>query len=121
MGFLIFGNQTIEIPPDNNDWSLEDQFYYMNITRKIAITLLSIVFALKIIGNGLVIWIAGFRMKQTISAVWFLHLAIADLLCCASLPGETFPLVLEKWWDIRTSLTLLPDTHIDVNENYNSY
>ncbi|XP_069611738.1 C3a anaphylatoxin chemotactic receptor-like [Ranitomeya imitator] len=49
-------------------------------------TLFSIVFALGIIGNGLVIWIAGFRMKNTISAVWFLHLAIADFLCCSSLP-----------------------------------
>ncbi|KAM4015265.1 formyl peptide receptor 2-like [Anomaloglossus baeobatrachus] len=54
--------------------------------QKISITLFSIVFALGIIGNGLVIWIAGFRMKKTISAVWFLHLAIADFLCCASIP-----------------------------------
>ncbi|XP_073408635.1 C3a anaphylatoxin chemotactic receptor-like [Dendrobates tinctorius] len=54
--------------------------------QKTSITLFSIVFALGIIGNGLVIWIAGFRMKNTISAVWFLHLAIADFLCCASLP-----------------------------------
>ncbi|XP_073513750.1 chemerin-like receptor 1 [Phyllobates terribilis] len=51
-----------------------------------AITLYSIVFSLGIISNGLVIWIAGFRKKKTISAAWFLHLAIADLLCCASLP-----------------------------------
>ncbi|XP_073406398.1 C3a anaphylatoxin chemotactic receptor-like [Dendrobates tinctorius] len=51
-----------------------------------SIPLYSIVFALGIIGNGLVIWIAGFRMKNTISAVWFLHLAIADFLCCSSLP-----------------------------------
>ncbi|XP_073513751.1 chemerin-like receptor 1 [Phyllobates terribilis] len=60
--------------------------YYLNIIQKMAITLYCIVFALGIIGNGLVIWIAGFRMKKTISAVWFLHLAIADFLCCASLP-----------------------------------
>ncbi|XP_073398508.1 C3a anaphylatoxin chemotactic receptor-like [Dendrobates tinctorius] len=53
---------------------------------KSSITLFSIIFALGIIGNGLVIWIAGFRMKNTISAVWFLHLAIADFLCCTSLP-----------------------------------
>ncbi|XP_073408634.1 C3a anaphylatoxin chemotactic receptor-like [Dendrobates tinctorius] len=61
-------------------------YYYENMMQKTSITLYSIVFALGIIGNGLVIWIAGFRMKNTISAVWFLHLAIADFLCCASLP-----------------------------------
>ncbi|XP_073406401.1 C3a anaphylatoxin chemotactic receptor-like [Dendrobates tinctorius] len=54
--------------------------------QKTSIPLYSIVFALGIIGNGLVIWIAGFRMKNTISAVWFLHLAIADFMCCTSLP-----------------------------------
>ncbi|XP_077113014.1 C3a anaphylatoxin chemotactic receptor-like [Ranitomeya variabilis] len=64
----------------------ERDYYYENIIQKTSITLYSIVFALGIIGNGLVIWIAGFRMKNTISAVWFLHLAIADFLCCSSLP-----------------------------------
>ncbi|XP_073537045.1 chemerin-like receptor 1 [Phyllobates terribilis] len=54
--------------------------------QKTSITLFSLVFALGIIGNGLVIWIAGFRMKNTVSALWFLHLAIADFLCCSSLP-----------------------------------
>ncbi|XP_073537044.1 C3a anaphylatoxin chemotactic receptor-like [Phyllobates terribilis] len=61
-------------------------YYYNNIVQKTSITLFSIVFALGIIGNGLVIWIAGFRMKNTVSALWFLHLAIADFLCCSSLP-----------------------------------
>ncbi|XP_073425954.1 formyl peptide receptor 2-like [Dendrobates tinctorius] len=70
-----------------NNRSLDDYYNQFNkITQKTVITLFSIVFVLGIIGNGLVIWIAGFRMKNTISAVWFLNLAIADFLCCASLP-----------------------------------
>ncbi|KAM4016443.1 C3a anaphylatoxin chemotactic receptor-like isoform 1-T2 [Anomaloglossus baeobatrachus] len=85
---LTTSNTTLD---DNNDvyWSSHeyyDYYYYKNIIQKTSITLLSIVFALGIIGNGLIIWIAGFRMKKTIGAVWFLHLAIADFLCCASLP-----------------------------------
>ncbi|XP_071969042.1 C3a anaphylatoxin chemotactic receptor-like [Engystomops pustulosus] len=60
--------------------------YIITIINRVSITLYSIIFLLGIIGNGLVIWIAGFRMKKTISAVWFLHLAIANFLCCISIP-----------------------------------
>ncbi|XP_073408698.1 C3a anaphylatoxin chemotactic receptor-like [Dendrobates tinctorius] len=74
-------------PPD--EYGEKDDYYFM-ILQKTSIPLYSIVFALGIIGNGLVIWIAGFRMKNTISAVWFLHLAIADFLCCSSLPLRIF-------------------------------
>ncbi|XP_071969052.1 C3a anaphylatoxin chemotactic receptor-like [Engystomops pustulosus] len=90
----------------DSNWTFEDvtpnynQSYYIdyettnetsnsgfgNILQRTSVTLLySIVSILGIIGNGLVIWIAGFKMKTTLSVVWVLHLAIADLLCCASL------------------------------------
>ncbi|KAM3921618.1 formyl peptide receptor 2-like [Leptodactylus fuscus] len=75
---------------DDNTWYFYLDYdityeYYQNILEKISLTISIIIFVLGIIGNGLVIWIAGFRMKKTISAVWFLHLAIADFLFCAGL------------------------------------
>ncbi|XP_071969493.1 C3a anaphylatoxin chemotactic receptor-like [Engystomops pustulosus] len=88
---------------EHKKWSDEDFLFYIYgpYLRVTSVTLFSIVFILGIIGNGLVIWIAGFRMKKTINAVWFLHLAIADFLCCVSLP-----LRLEKLFYFFTSTGL---------------
>ncbi|XP_029361055.1 chemokine-like receptor 1 [Echeneis naucrates] len=43
-------------------------------------------FVLGVLGNGVVIWVTGFKMKKTINTVWFLNLAVADLLFTAFLP-----------------------------------
>ncbi|XP_063797759.1 formyl peptide receptor 2-like [Pseudophryne corroboree] len=57
----------------------------IDFIRTMSIIWYSVTLILGIVGNGLVIWIAGFRMK-TVSAVWFVHLAIADFVTCISLP-----------------------------------
>ncbi|CAM2097468.1 unnamed protein product [Caretta caretta] len=57
-----------------------------------------VTFILGLLGNGLVIWVAGLKMKRTVNTVWFLHLAMADFLCCMSLPFSIIHLILHEYW-----------------------
>ncbi|XP_051482774.1 C3a anaphylatoxin chemotactic receptor [Apus apus] len=49
-------------------------------------------------GNGLVLWVAGLKMKRSVNSVWFLNLAVADLMCCLSLPFSIVHLALHEHW-----------------------
>lgn len=63
-----------------------------------ALTCYSIVFLLGVPGNGLVVWVTAFRMPRSVNAQWFLNLALADLLCCLSLPLLMVPLAQDLHW-----------------------
>ncbi|KAK7934122.1 hypothetical protein WMY93_005018 [Mugilogobius chulae] len=56
-----------------------------------------LIFLLGFFGNGLVIWIAGFRMKKTVNTTWYLSLAISDFIFCACLPMSIAHMVLDDW------------------------
>ncbi|KAG8010161.1 Chemokine-like receptor 1 [Nibea albiflora] len=49
-------------------------------TRIVSVVIYCLIFIAGILGNGLVIYVTGFRMKRTVNSVWFLNLALADFL-----------------------------------------
>ncbi|NWR61757.1 C3AR protein, partial [Bucorvus abyssinicus] len=64
----------------------------------VSIAIFIIIFIIGIPGNGLVIWVAGLKMKRSVNIVWFLNLAVADFLCCLSLPFSVVHLALHEHW-----------------------
>ncbi|NXX87219.1 C3AR protein, partial [Urocolius indicus] len=79
--------------------SLDEQAAVYYASESIAsIAIFSIVFLTGIPGNGLVMWVAGLKMKRSVNIVWFLNLAVADFLCCLSLPFNIVHLALREHW-----------------------
>ncbi|NWT03314.1 C3AR protein, partial [Mionectes macconnelli] len=64
----------------------------------VSTAIFTIVFIIGIPGNGLVIWVAGLKMKRSVNTVWFLNLAVADIMCCLSLPFFIVHLALHEHW-----------------------
>ncbi|KAI4894750.1 hypothetical protein NFI96_033825, partial [Prochilodus magdalenae] len=57
----------------------------------------AVIFMLGVVGNVLVIWIAGFRMKKTVISTWYLCLAISDFMFCSILPFNVIYMVKTEW------------------------
>ncbi|XP_005413921.1 PREDICTED: C5a anaphylatoxin chemotactic receptor 1 [Chinchilla lanigera] len=51
-----------------------------------ALVILAVVFLVGVPGNALVVWVTAFEARRNINAIWFLNLALADLLSCLALP-----------------------------------
>lgn len=88
--YFYFDNFTIpEIPVHRPD---------ILPTQIFALVTYGLVFLLGVPGNALVVWVTGFCMPRSVTSLWFLNLALADLLCCLSLPLLMVPLAHDNHW-----------------------
>ncbi|XP_005951995.1 C3a anaphylatoxin chemotactic receptor-like [Haplochromis burtoni] len=66
--------------------------------QKAAIIMYCLIFIVGTLGNALVIYVTGFKMKKTVNSIWFLNLAIADFLFTAFLIFSVISLSQSHQW-----------------------
>lgn len=81
----------------------------------LTMVVLSITFVLGVLGNGLVIWVAGFRMAHTVTTTCYLNLALADFFFTATLPFFIISTAMEGKWPFGWFLCKLLYIIADVN------
>ncbi|XP_039878886.1 C3a anaphylatoxin chemotactic receptor-like isoform X1 [Simochromis diagramma] len=64
----------------------------------VSIILYTLTVVLGITGNSIVIWVAGFKLKLTVTNVWLVNLAIADLIFCFTRIFSLTRLFLSDHW-----------------------
>ncbi|XP_020743776.1 prostaglandin D2 receptor 2 [Odocoileus virginianus] len=62
---------------------------------------------LGLVENGLILFVVGCRMRQTVVTTWVLHLALSDFLATASLPFFTYFLAVGHSWKLGTTFCKL--------------
>ncbi|KAM5236258.1 fMet-Leu-Phe receptor-like [Ctenodactylus gundi] len=83
-----------------------DIFYY---------SMVSVTFVLGILGNGLVIWVTGFRMTRTVTTISYLNLAVADVSFTATLPFLAAQQAMGGQWLLGWFLCKSIYTIVDIN------
>ncbi|XP_070489186.1 C5a anaphylatoxin chemotactic receptor 1 isoform X1 [Equus przewalskii] len=75
----------------------------------IALIVYAAVFLVGVPGNALVVWVTGSEARRTVNAVWFLNLAVADLLSCLALPILFTSVILHGEWPFGSAAcSILP-------------
>ncbi|XP_063340888.1 N-formyl peptide receptor 3-like [Pelmatolapia mariae] len=97
--------------PDLND-SWVNLFWSLTT---VAVVVFSLVSLLGVLGNGVVIWVTGFRMKKTVNTVWYLHIAVADFIFAVFLALRATSLALRFHWPFGNFMCKLCGTLIFLN------
>lgn len=101
-----------EFPPSSdadfyNNWNeswASEPFYIsaeiQQVMKMVSMVIYSITLVLGTIGNGLVIFLTSFRMKKTVTTLWYRNLAVADFIFALSLSSEIAYLALDYHWTL---------------------
>ncbi|XP_051520610.1 C3a anaphylatoxin chemotactic receptor-like isoform X1 [Myxocyprinus asiaticus] len=68
------------------------------ILTTVDIVFYTIIVLLGTTGNSLVIWVAGFRMKPSVSNVWLVNLSVADLIFCLTRITSLIKKIFFDYW-----------------------
>uniref|UniRef100_A0A4W6CS03 Formyl peptide receptor 1 n=1 Tax=Lates calcarifer TaxID=8187 RepID=A0A4W6CS03_LATCA len=94
----------------NNFNELTKSFHTLSSFHTMSAIVYSLAFILGVLGNGVVIWVTGFKMKKTVNTVWFLNLAVADFLFTAFLPFTVTYVALDFHWPFGNFMCKLNTT-----------
>ncbi|XP_039475764.1 C3a anaphylatoxin chemotactic receptor-like [Oreochromis aureus] len=102
--------------PDKNDSVYGDKYDGLRQSlNTVSLILYSLAFVLGVLGNGVVIWVTGFKMKKTVNTVWYLNLAVADFLFTAFLPLSVTYLASGFHWPFGKFMCKLNTTISSLN------
>ncbi|XP_033912270.3 C3a anaphylatoxin chemotactic receptor-like isoform X1 [Acipenser ruthenus] len=80
--------------PQNTDDSVDTD----HVMEMVLIVLYSITIILGVTGNSIVIWMTGCKLKKTVTNVWLLNLAVADLIFCFTRVTSLLKLLFYTYW-----------------------
>lgn len=85
------------------------------VLQILPLVVLAVTFVLGVLGNGLVIWVAGFRMPRTVTTICYLNLALADFSFTATLPFLIASMAMREQWPFGWFLCKLIHIVVDIN------
>ncbi|XP_027880395.1 chemokine-like receptor 1 isoform X1 [Xiphophorus couchianus] len=74
----------------------QSKFSQASVTHVLAVVNIFISF-FGLIGNAVVVWICGCKMKRTVITTWYISLALSDLFFCILLPFDVFYSLTSNW------------------------